>query len=145
MIPNGGYVYLNKVVKWLTFPTSQISALLNLNKISEGVLIAPLVEEVEFRVILQQFLLKNLPKALLDKYFPDHQINFDSALSKGARILITAGIFAILHFQAAQCENGGAISQFMGGLFYSTLIELGDSVLTTMNLHVLFNGLNEVL
>jgi len=83
-------------------------------------------------------------RTLLDKYFPDHQINFDSTLSKGARILITAGIFAMLHLQAGQCENGGAISQFLGGIMYSTLIESGSTVLTTMNLHVIFNGINEL-
>ncbi|MCC5831444.1 MAG: CPBP family intramembrane metalloprotease [Chlamydiales bacterium] len=115
-----------------------------MNELAQGILIAPYVEEVEFRLVLQQYLLKNLPKTLIEKYFPNHRINFDSALSKGARILITAAIFAILHLKVVECEKGGAISQFLGGVLYSSLIESGASILTTMNIHLMFNLLTHI-
>lgn len=137
---------MNSTVRVLTYPSMKIANYFSLSKYNKAVILAPLVEEIQFRYLLQQVALKELPKSLMDRVLPDHQIDFDSKKAQLLRILVTAGIFAALHMTAIDCSNGGGgISQLIGGLFYSALIENGFPLMETIALHSVFNALPFIL
>ena len=129
----------------LAVPARWISNSLGMNRIQASNTIAPLVEELEFRLLFQQVILKQIPKTALDTLFPNHKIDMDAPSLKIARSLLTAAVFSLAHFQYHACEADGGVSVFLGGLLYSSLIESGDSLTTTISLHILWNTLGPTI
>lgn len=61
------------------------------------------------------------------------------------RVALTAFLFALAHLAQGQCDYDGGLSQFLGGLFYSYLIENDGSIFQTMGMHALFNQIAYIL
>jgi len=129
----------------LSIPARWISNSIGMNSDQAGYTIVPLVEELEFRLLFQQVILKKIPQAALDNFFPNHKIDMDALSFKIARSLLTAAVFSLAHFQYHACDADGGVSVFLGGLLYSSLIECGDPLTTTINLHILWNILGPTI
>lgn len=144
-MPEGSLSTINTINRVLIRPKKMLQTTLNFNDEQTSNSIAPVLEEFQFRYLLQQLALRDIPQALLNKYFPDNHYNLNTVPIKAMRALITALIFTGLHFQYADCENGGGFDTFLGSLIYSTLIELGESAVFTASLHLLWNQLTPSL
>ncbi|WP_420422201.1 type II CAAX prenyl endopeptidase Rce1 family protein [Simkania sp.] len=147
---SSGYCLENLVSKsvksvfnsWAQVATTPMRSLSNFFSVRNEVAattFSPVLEELEFRYLLQQVMLKHLPKTVLDQVFPDHGINLDAAPFKILRTLITASLFAVLHTDQYSCDEGGGVGPLMGGLIYGMIIEGGGSVVNTINLHMIWN------
>lgn len=141
LVPVSAKNPLNFCAKILSTPYKVAINTFNLNSIQGGNSIAPIVEEVEFRYLLQKILLNKAPEAACKKLFPRAHINFNAMPAKVLRTLLVASAFALVHVNNAECEQGGGVSQFLGGLLYSSIIESGRDLLTTILLHMIWNQL----
>lgn len=144
-MPEGSLSTINTINRVLIRPKTMIQTTFNLNDGQISNSIAPALEEFQFRYLLQQVALRDIPQALLNKYFPDNHYDLNTAPIKVLRALVTALIFTTLHFQYADCENGGGFDTFLGSLIYSSLIEVGESAVFTATLHLLWNQLTPSL
>lgn len=131
--------FFNSCVGILTAPRKIFSSVFGLGRERADRSIVPVMEEVEFRYLLQQVMLKHLPQTVLDRVFPDHNIDLDAVPIKILRILVTASVFAACHITQYSCDQGGGLDPLIGGLIYSTIIEAGGSVMHTSILHMLWN------
>ena len=139
-IPLTGVNYLaSYVVNPLVRLNKTIGNLFGSN-VTSDIFIPALCEEIEFRWFVQGILLKKLPEKVIKKISPDLAWVVDSAPAKISRVAATALFFAICHLHVLDCEKGGGISQFAGGLLYGALYELSDQNLVhCINLHCLHN------
>lgn len=60
--------------------------------------VAPITEELQYRLVIQEFLLKQLPKKILGKISPTHVDLVDSKVAKCARVVISSLLFALPHY-----------------------------------------------
>ncbi|MCB1068374.1 MAG: CPBP family intramembrane metalloprotease [Simkania sp.] len=132
-------------IRTLTAPRRFFSSIFGFNKEQEVRTIVPVIEEVQFRYLLQQVILKHLPQTVLDRVFPNHNIDLDAVPFKILRVLVTASLFAAFHLNQYSCEDGGGLDPFIGGLIYGTIIEAGGSIIHTIILHMLWNQFAQYL
>ena len=135
--------FFNSCVGILITPRKIFSSVFGLSRERAERSIVPVMEELEFRYLLQQVMLKHLPQTVLDRVFPDHNIDLDAVPFKILRILVTASIFAACHINQYSCDQGGGLDPLIGGLLYSAIIEMGGSVLHTTILHMLWNQFSQ--
>ena len=139
IMPTKAIPIAKSAVKILSAPMTFIKQIAGLNTQQMSVSVGPVIEEVEFRYLFQQVILKQIPKAILDKVAPNHKIDLDNMPMKVFRTLVTASAFALAHTQYYSCEAGGGLTVFMGGLLYSGIIESGGSAVLTSCLHMMWN------
>src|SRR5262249_16943381 len=60
-------------------------------------LCAPIIEEMVFRGLIQEVLLKRIPKYVIKKISPGKEIALDSTIAKATRIALTAALFSACH------------------------------------------------
>lgn len=68
-----------------------------IHAISNMVVFTPVVEELAFRGLIQDLLLKRLVKSVISKVAPQHASKVDSKIYTGVRILLTSVAFAGFH------------------------------------------------
>ena len=137
-----GVNLLSKLIKPLVNLNSKISSLFGSN-VSAEFFIAAVCEELEFRWFVQEILLHQLPKKILEISAPDLAKKLETLPARISRVALAALIFALCHTQALDCTQGGGISQLMGGLLYGSLYEFMDlSMVNCINLHFLYNCLS---
>ena len=144
-MPEESLSTINTINRVLIRPKTMIQTIFNFNDEQTANSIAPVLEEFQFRYLLQQLALRDIPQALLNRHFPDNHYDLNTVSIKVLRALVTALIFTGLHFQYADCENGGGFDTFLGSLIYSSLIEVGESAVFTATLHLLWNQLTPSL
>lgn len=157
-LPSANSVFPETLIRqtyiWLTVPTVRLTELItrilprwdvtfshgmkgvaNLSKF----MAVGISEEFVFRGILQQGILREVPKFALKKLAPDHVESVDHVLSRIARITITAFLFALAHAAAFGASNGLLLPQFVGGLIFSTLTESNFSIAKLMCVHAAYD------
>lgn len=111
---------------------------------STGAFKGPIVEELLFRVALQEILLKRAPKAILNKVSPSHAKIIDTKVSKIARVLISSLAFSLAHAMPpgsglANCSTVRLINTFVMGLIAGSIQEITSSPLLPICLHIGWN------
>lgn len=119
---------------------SKLTALITFGKVSieahefiEQTLIAPVVEELLFRGLIQNMLLLNLPKSLGIIYL-------DSSCYSTFRIVVTATLFATAHMNYWDGKEG-IIPEFASGLIFGIAKEY-FGIGTAIAAHILINAKN---
>lgn len=105
---------------------------------------APIVEELMFRVGLQEILLKKTPKAILNQFAPSYVGIVDTKIAKVARVTLTAIAFSLAHAMPPEsgwpnCSTARLVNTFVLGLLLGGVQEVTESPLMAMFLH---SGLN---
>lgn len=114
------------------------------NPLLKNFLLPATFEELQFRGLIQGFLLKELPQRVIHQISPETAKWFDSIPAKVSRIALTALLFAIFHAEAHECVSHGGLHQLIGGLIYGAIAEFHESaLLTSTTLHFVHNVLNE--
>ena len=144
-LPKNFIGVIGKINNLLLAPRNLISNLFKLNPYQTFNCIAPVLEEFQFRYLLQQKFLRDIPQTILDKVFPDQKIDMNALPLKALRALLVASIFTVLHYQYAPCSEGGGVETFVGSLLYSALVESGESAIFTANLHLMWNQFGPVM
>jgi len=80
-------------------------------------------EEIFARGFIQNGLLRGLPKKIIEWVSPNKSLWIDHAVTRSARIIISAGLFALMHTRKWDCSAGGGLAEFLSGLVYSTIGE----------------------
>lgn len=111
--------------------------------------IGPITEELQYRLVIQELLLKQLPKKILGKISPTHVDLVDSKAAKYARVLISSLMFGMVHYVppgmiapegAGSCIlSNRVINAFGMGLIFGTLQETTGNVAYPMLAHMLHN------
>lgn len=91
-------------------------------------------EEIVFRGLIQQKLLRELPKKVLNKFAPNYVDLVDHKVARVARVVFASILFAAAHAPGGGNASGMLLPQFMGGLFYGTLVESYDYSITKVSL-----------
>src|SRR5690606_34432461 len=102
----------------------------------------PIVEELFFRVGLQEILLKKAPTAFLNKIAPSYSGLVDTKTAKIARIAFTALAFSLAHANTAgwpMCSTARLVNTFFLGLLAGGIQEVTESPLLAMIFHSGFN------
>lgn len=104
----------------------------------------PIVEELLFRVGLQEMLLKKIPKAVLNRFAPSYSSIVDTQIAKCARVAISATAFSLAHAMPPEmgwpnCSTVRLINTFVLGLILGGVQEVTESPLMAMLLHSGYN------
>lgn len=127
-------------------------------------LVAPILEELHFRYLIQKVLLKELPRKILQKIKPSNAKYVDHTLAKILRVVLTASFFTLMHFQPngycryyrgelTQIQWGDQIRQvstcysafhpsyllWTEALVYSLFLEFTNSIFLSSILHIIHN------
>lgn len=130
---------LASIVNPIVSVNARISRLFGSNLAAE-IMMPALCEEVEFRWFVQDILLKELPRKILEQVSPKHAHLVDSEIVRINRIAASALFFAYCHLHALGCSTGGGINHLVGGLLYGAIYEYSDwSLFGVVNLHTMFN------
>jgi membrane protease YdiL (CAAX protease family) len=105
---------------------------------------APIVEELMFRVGLQELILKRAPKAILNRFAPSYSGIVDTKLAKIARETLTAAAFSLIHAMPPEmgwpnCSTAKLVNAFAVGLILGRVQEITNSPLLAMLFHSGFN------
>lgn len=105
---------------------------------------APIVEELLFRVGLQELILKRAPKAILNRFAPSYSGVVDTKIAKIARVALTAAAFSLAHAMPPEygwpnCSTARLVNTFVLGLVLGGVQEVTESPLMAMLLHSGFN------
>jgi len=105
---------------------------------------APIVEELLFRVGLQELILKRAPKVILNRFAPSNSSVVDSKIAKIARVAVTAAAFSLAHAippeaGLPQCSTARLVNNFVFGLILGGVQEVTESPLMGMLMH---SGMN---
>lgn len=96
-------------------------------------------EEFVFRGIIQQGVLKELPKMALRQLAPEYVETVDHKVARVARVIFTSAIFALGHAAAFGNSPGMLLPQFIGGVLYSSLIERGHPLWKLALVHCVYD------
>lgn len=105
---------------------------------------APMVEELMFRVGLQEIAFKKAPKAILNRFAPSYSGIVDTKAAKIARVALTAALFSLIHANPPEmgwlnCSTARLVNTFGLGLILGGIQEVTESPLMAMLFHVGFN------
>jgi membrane protease YdiL (CAAX protease family) len=107
-------------------------------------LTCPFSEEIVFRGMLQEIILKKIPAKILQQVAPSYASMINSKAATAARILISAGTFALVHAAAPQHPYDsafflfqkfavgvccGVIQEVAGNVFLSTAFHAGGNLI----------------
>lgn len=118
--------------------------------------VGPALEEVECRLIIQEILLKQLPKKILKTFAPDYVDLVDSKIAKVSRVVISSLLFALPHYvpplyvgymvpgasgdPTMTCLIGNrVINAFGGGLVLGAIQEITGDIRYSTVAHMLHN------
>lgn len=109
-----------------------------------GTILAPAaLEELEFRWLVQDVVLKKIPEQILKTIVPEYAHIVDSDVARISRIALTALLFSASHLHQLNCSEMGGIGPLIGGLIYGYVYEYTDlSLPGCINLHSVYNTLN---
>jgi hypothetical protein len=136
-ISNGVRNNLNSIVNSIVDINDSVSSLFGSN-IASQIMAPAFLENVELWVV-QNVLLRKLPKKMIEKISPTLGYLVDTLPARITRVAATAILFAVLHVNVLECEHGGGIHQLLGGILYGTLLEFTDNVTYGINLHIAHN------
>ncbi len=97
------------------------------------------VEEIFFRGVCQQLLLRKLPQIILRKIAPDHLYLVDHIALRIARVVLVASLFALAHAAIFGATGGMLLPHFAAGIFYSVLVEKEYSFSKIAAIHLVYN------
>lgn len=105
------------------------------------VLAAPLCEEVIFRGLIQDVLLKRIPKYFVKKIAPGKETSLDSNISKVVRITLTAALFSAAHLSNSKIAADSYVSMnliatFVLGIGCGVLKETKAGLLGAVGAHM---------
>lgn len=114
-----------------------------INSANVGV-IAPLLEEVLFRGLMQDVLLTRIPKFIVKKIAPGRETALDSSVAKAARITLTAAAFSAFHLQnqglfADSYVTMQLVAAFAMGIGFGMLKESKAGLLGSVGAHMANN------
>jgi len=120
--------------------------------------VTPITEELHYRLIIQEFLLKQLPKKILGYVLPTHVDLVDSKVAKCARVVISSLIFALPHYISPElaghtspsmdisCFLSNRVFQVFGtGLILCALQETTGNIAYPIIAHMLNNSIPGML
>lgn len=107
-----------------------------------AVVLIPAFEELIFRYLLQEQLLKTIPVQILNKVAPEYASAINTKTAKAARIAISSALFAIAHIGPKPLDSLvwvlpkfalgcilGAIQESTGNTFYSLGWHMGNNLI----------------
>lgn len=143
-LPDMGRRILSTFVNPLARLNQRIGSLFSKSRQGQ-IFIISACEEVEFRWLIQDVILKKLPKKILEHVAPEHLDKLNSNLAKISRVAATSLLFANCHLSSLECSQGGGIPQLVGGLLYGLIYEYTElSLIGCINLHCIYNFFNPV-
>jgi membrane protease YdiL (CAAX protease family) len=107
-----------------------------------GITSAPIVEEIVLRGIVQELILKKIPKEVLKAFGVNPKI-LDKPPFRVARIVISSLLFALMHAHTGAAEVG-TLPQFIGGIFLGSAMEATGRLTIPMLMHGFLNGVIDV-
>lgn len=112
----------------------------------------PLLEEIAYRGLVQDIILKRIPKFIVKKVAKGNESFLDSHIAKVARIAITTALFSAMHLMnrsvmADFSVNLQVAATFVGGIGLGILKESNPGLLGAIGAHFAWNvvGLSPVL
>lgn len=107
-------------------------------------IVVPLIEELFFRGIIQDFILKRVPNFLLKKMRPIKSIFSDSTRAKICRVALTTGLFSAFHLLSIGSASSElksfmqiqAIGAIPLGLFFGAIKESPLGLFGTIGAHM---------
>lgn len=104
----------------------------------------PIIEELVFRFLIQDVLLKRIPKYIVKTIAPGKEVALDSRLAAITRIFITASLFSSVHILGKTMEADAYVinqlaTSFIGGILYGTLKESKVGLLGSIGAHITYN------
>jgi len=107
-----------------------------------GRLFSPIFEELVDRVLLQEVILKTVPKKILKKYFPQYSQLSDHFLAKIARIATSSLFFALEHVLFHTCTDGDIYPFLIAGVFFGSFQEWTGHPIYNLIAHIAINTIN---
>jgi membrane protease YdiL (CAAX protease family) len=114
--------------------------------------IAPIMEEIECRFLIQEIALKQMPKKILSKISPKYVSLVDSKIAKITRVFISSFLFALPHYLTQESLGGlggnpilknlmgnRIIVSFAGGIVLGSLQEATGSIANSLIVHAIHN------
>lgn len=105
-------------------------------------IIGAVLEELEHRVIIQELLLRRIPKRILQQYNSKNAHLVDHKIARIGRIALSSLSFTLPHVQAHGCSDGGLIPYFTCGLIFGAFQEVAGHPLYSMVAHIGANALS---
>lgn len=104
----------------------------------------PIVEELMFRVGLQEIILKKIPQAILTRLAPSHVGLVNTKIAKVARVTLATIAFSLAHAMPSEmgwpnCSTARLVNTFVFGLLIGGIQEITESPLAAMLFHSGFN------
>lgn len=102
----------------------------------------PYTEEMLFRGLLQELILKKVPTALLRQFYPSKISLVNGKLASAARIITCAGLFALAHARAPEHPYDSAIflgHKFAVGVCCGIIQEMTGNLYLSTTFHSGFN------
>lgn len=119
-----------------------------LKQITSIAFAVPLFEEIQYRFLCQEFLLRRVPKMILNKLAPQSTHLVDAKLTKLARIALIAGLFALDHLSQVAVEEGDCLESNLSvfnrlgmGLLWGYLAEKTGGIAQSFLFHGIHNFL----
>lgn len=97
------------------------------------------MEEILFRGVLQEFLLKRLPQRILHTFAPRRAWIIDSTPLKVMRVLAVSTLFALVHEEVRACERSIG-PQLAGGFAFGYQMEVSESLIPAIQQHLMWNN-----
>lgn len=104
----------------------------------------PIFEEIVFRGLIQDLLLKRIPKYIVKWIAPGKEVALDSAIVEAARITLTAAIFSAFHLANSGLMTDSHVSMqlvatFVLGIGFGALKESKAGLLGSTGAHITNN------
>jgi hypothetical protein len=107
-------------------------------------IVAPVCEEIVFRCLIQNVLLKRIPQYIIKNVSPGKEIALDSSIAKAARIALTAILFSACHRSNFGLFPNSYVSMqliatFVMGIGFGVLEETKAGLLGSISAHSINN------
>jgi membrane protease YdiL (CAAX protease family) len=104
----------------------------------------PIIEELIFRIGIQDTYLKKIPKAILKRIAPSYVNSLDTKIAKVTRIVFSALAFSLSHATAPEfewpvCSTAKLVNTFVMGLILGGIQEFTEEPWMNMLVHSGFN------
>jgi|GEM_PF-7058452 len=132
---------LKKIADIINFPVDKSYELLGWDQMSSmpyTLIPYSVAEELFCRGLIQNGLLRALPKKAIERVFPGQGSKItDHPIARITRCAVTAGLFALLHTRKWECGDGGTLPEFVAGMIFGAVGEY--SVTHACFAHVISN------
>lgn len=142
---------LRQSLRWtakhiMTFKNETCTALSVQPKSVACLALGGVIEEVAFRYLFQEVILRKLPQKALEKFFPVYAEAVDSMPMKISRVALSSLFFTYLHQSPffMDCATQGITAIMVRALFFSLLQEITQNSLYPIYAHTSMNlGIDE--